>query len=72
MGRKIFTDPRRQNQRSEWSSTEPQRHNRLLKRGCPFYQLQSGRLDVMGQRIQVNEPYRIQCAEAMEGLVKKL
>jgi cellulose biosynthesis protein BcsQ len=41
-------------------------------RGCPFYRLQSGRLDVMGQRIQVNEPYRIQCVEAMEGLVKKL
>jgi hypothetical protein len=31
MGRKIFTNPRRQNQQSEWSSTEPQRHNRLLK-----------------------------------------
>jgi cellulose biosynthesis protein BcsQ len=41
-------------------------------RGCPFYRLQSGRLDVMGQRIQVNEPYRVQCVEAMEGLVNKL
>ena len=27
-------------------------------RGCPFYRLASGRLDVMGQRIQVNEPQR--------------
>jgi len=41
-------------------------------RGCPFYSLQSGRLDVMGQRIQVNEPYRLQCVEAMESLVSKL
>jgi cellulose biosynthesis protein BcsQ len=41
-------------------------------RGCPFYKMQSGRLDVMGQRIQVNEPYRVQCVEAMEELVQKL
>ncbi len=41
-------------------------------RGCPFYEMQSGRLDVMGQRIQVNEPYRVQCVEAVDGLVAKL
>lgn len=41
-------------------------------RGCPFYALPSGRLDVMGQRIQVNEPYRLQCVEAMRELVLKL
>jgi hypothetical protein len=41
-------------------------------RGCPFYSLRSGRLDVMGQRIQVNEPYRRDCVTAMEGLVTKL
>jgi cellulose biosynthesis protein BcsQ len=41
-------------------------------RGCPFYALQSGRLDVMGQRIQVNEPYRVQCVQAMRELVTKL
>lgn len=41
-------------------------------RGCPFYELPSGRLDVMGQRIQVNEPYRLQCIEAMHDLVSKL
>jgi hypothetical protein len=41
-------------------------------RGCPFYALASGRLDVMGQRIQVNEPYRLQCVDAMRELVDKL
>jgi hypothetical protein len=41
-------------------------------RGCPFYAMQSGRLDVMGQRIQVNEPYRQKCIAAMEDLVAKL
>ena len=41
-------------------------------RGCPFYQLPSGRLDVMGQRIQVNEPYRQACVEAVQQLVTLL
>jgi hypothetical protein len=41
-------------------------------RGCPFYDLASGRLDVMGQRIQVNEPYRVQCVHAMRELIDKL
>lgn len=41
-------------------------------RGCPFYELQSGRLDVMGQRIQVNEPYRVQIVDAIRELVDKL
>jgi cellulose biosynthesis protein BcsQ len=41
-------------------------------RGCPFYALRSGRLDVMGQRIQVNEPYRVNCIDAMKELVAKL
>ena len=41
-------------------------------RGCPFYRLDSGRLDVMGQRIQVNAPYLEQCVEAMQALVDKL
>jgi cellulose biosynthesis protein BcsQ len=41
-------------------------------RGCPFYGLSSGRLDVMGQRIQVNEPMRLLCVDAMEELVAKL
>ncbi|HUA44525.1 MAG TPA: ParA family protein [Solirubrobacteraceae bacterium] len=41
-------------------------------RGCPFYELEPGRLTVMGQRIQVNRPYLENCVEAMEGLVAKL
>lgn len=41
-------------------------------RGCPFYSLASGRLDVMGQRIQVNEPYRLHCVGAMRKLVDQL
>jgi cellulose biosynthesis protein BcsQ len=38
-------------------------------RGCPFYGLASGRLDVMGQRIQVNEPQRQLAVNAIEQLV---
>lgn len=41
-------------------------------RGCPFYALNSGRLEVMGQRIQVNEDYRQNCIEAMQQLVNLL
>lgn len=41
-------------------------------RGCPFYELPSGRLDVMGQRVQVKEDYRVNCVEAMDDLVAKL
>ncbi len=41
-------------------------------RGCPFYELEPGRLTVMGQRIQVNRPYLENCVKAMEGLVAKL
>ena len=41
-------------------------------RGCPFYALHSGRLDVLGQRIQVNEPYRLDCIAAVQALVDKL
>jgi hypothetical protein len=38
-------------------------------RGCPFYKLASGKLDVLGQRIQVNESYRQNCIEAIDHLV---
>lgn len=38
-------------------------------RGCPFYGLASGRLDVMGQRIQVNEPQRQLAVDAIDQLV---
>lgn len=41
-------------------------------RGCPLYALQTGRLDVMGQRIQVYGPYKVQRVEAVEDLVSKL
>jgi cellulose biosynthesis protein BcsQ len=41
-------------------------------RGCPFYALPSGRLDVMGQRIQVNEPLRVACMDAVDDLVTRL
>jgi hypothetical protein len=41
-------------------------------RGCPFYALRPGKLDVMGQRIQVNEDYRQNCIEAMLQLVNLL
>lgn len=41
-------------------------------RGCPFYSLRSGRLEVEGQRIQVNEDYRINCVNAINDLVAKL
>lgn len=41
-------------------------------RGCPLYALPTGRLEVMGHRIQVNEPYKVQCVQAMEELAAKL
>jgi hypothetical protein len=44
----------------------------VYARGCPFYELEPGRLTVMGQRIQVNRPYLENCVKAMEGLVAKL
>jgi hypothetical protein len=41
-------------------------------RGCPFYGMTAGRLDVMGQRIQVKEEYRQNCIDSMLALVAKL
>jgi hypothetical protein len=41
-------------------------------RGCPFYSLQSGRLEVLGRRVYVKEQYRLDCVEAMQTLVGKL
>ncbi len=41
-------------------------------RGCPFYEMSGGRLDVMGHRIQVNQPQIRECVKAMQGLVSKL
>lgn len=41
-------------------------------RGVPFYNLGSGRLSVMGQRVSVKEEYRLNCVAAMEALAQKL
>lgn len=41
-------------------------------RGCPFYEMSGGRLDVMGHRIQVNKPLIRECVSAMRSLVSKL
>ncbi|MDO8592819.1 MAG: ParA family protein [bacterium] len=41
-------------------------------RGCPFYKLSSGRLDLLGQRVQVKEAYRINCVKDITKLVTKL
>ena len=41
-------------------------------RGCQFYKLSPGRLDLLGQRVQVKEEYRQHCVQNIEELVKKL
>ena len=41
-------------------------------RGCPFYSLSSGKLDVTGQRVRIKEEYRVNCVNAMEELVATL
>jgi hypothetical protein len=41
-------------------------------RGCPFYELTAGRLEVMGQRVQVKEEYRQNCIASIQELVAKL
>jgi cellulose biosynthesis protein BcsQ len=41
-------------------------------RGCPFYTLKSGRLDLLGQRVQVKEDYRLNCVKEMKDLIKFL
>jgi hypothetical protein len=38
-------------------------------RGCPFYRPASGKLEVMGKRIQVNESQRQLAADAIDQLV---
>ncbi len=38
-------------------------------RRCPFYMLASGKLEVMGKRIQVNEPQRQLAVDAIDQLV---
>jgi cellulose biosynthesis protein BcsQ len=41
-------------------------------RGCPFYSLPSGRLELSGHRVQVKEEYRLNCVKALDKLVAKL
>lgn len=41
-------------------------------RGCPFYSLRSGQLEVIGKRVRVKEEYRKNCVKHMEKLVAKL
>lgn len=40
-------------------------------RGCPFYALNSGRLDILGQRVRVKEDYRLNCIDNIREVVRK-
>ncbi|MBD2385201.1 ParA family protein [Cylindrospermum sp. FACHB-282] len=41
-------------------------------RGCPFYRLPSGKLDIGGRRVQVQEKYKTDCINAIDALVNML
>lgn len=41
-------------------------------RGCPFYQLRSGRLDIQGRRVRVEPEYLKNCIQAMDEVVENL
>jgi hypothetical protein len=41
-------------------------------RGCPFYDLEVGKLDVGGRRVRVNESQRQLCEDATNELVSRL
>lgn len=41
-------------------------------RGCPFYSLRSGKFDVGGRRVQVNEEQRELCVQAIDNIATKL
>lgn len=41
-------------------------------RGCPFYRLPSGKLDIGGRRVQVQEKYKNDCIKAIDALVNML
>lgn len=41
-------------------------------RGCPFYTLNSGRLDILGQRVQVKEDYRQNCVTNIQEVVSRI
>ncbi|AUB37457.1 Cellulose biosynthesis protein BcsQ [Nostoc flagelliforme CCNUN1] len=41
-------------------------------RGCPFYRLASGKLDIGGHRVQIQELYKTDCIKAIDALVDML
>jgi len=41
-------------------------------RGCPFYSMPTGRLDIGGLRVRVNPDYKQLCIDAIDLIVKKL
>lgn len=41
-------------------------------KGLPFSKLKSGKRDIGGHRVEVNEPYRINCLEAIDRMVAML
>lgn len=41
-------------------------------RGCPFYEQKSGRMEVMGKRIQVKGEYLENCVQSVQALVDEL
>ena len=41
-------------------------------RGCPFYCMPTGRLDIEGHRVRVNKDYKDGCVAAIDDLVKKV
>jgi cellulose biosynthesis protein BcsQ len=41
-------------------------------KGCPFYSLPTGRLDIGGHRVRVNDDYKDLCVDAVDELVDRL
>jgi len=41
-------------------------------RGCPFYALKSGRLDLLGRRVQIKEENRVNCIENIKEVNSKI
>ena len=41
-------------------------------RGCPFYSLRAGRLDILGRRVQVKEDYRQNCVNNIAEVVNNV
>lgn len=41
-------------------------------KGCPFYSMPTGKLDIGGRRVQVNSTNKKNCVEAIDQLIRKL